>query len=198
MPEVDHVSSHIQVTHQIELRFARAYGTPFEDVFSAGLEGLRRAALSFDPERDRKFWGYAKHRVQGMCMDLIRRRAKRRAIVQILALGNDRWRHDTAFYIDEEGREHSQILVDSRDPVDPLLWPRVWRVLDRMDQARRYVMTDPKWNRSVSPSRRRIFELFYLEGLTLAEIGVLLDVSESRIGQIHLDGLAELRREFRA
>ena len=38
---------------------------------------------------------------------------------------------------------------------------------------------------------------YYYEELTMAEIGVVLDLSESRVSQIHKDVLARLRNRFR-
>jgi RNA polymerase sigma factor for flagellar operon FliA len=47
------------------------------------------------------------------------------------------------------------------------------------------------------PDRLRlVFTLYYYEGLTLAEIGEILGVTESRICQIHTKGLARLRRHL--
>ena len=40
---------------------------------------------------------------------------------------------------------------------------------------------------------RSVFVFYYYEGLTLAEIGRLLGVTESRVCQIHTKGLARLR-----
>jgi RNA polymerase sigma factor FliA len=49
------------------------------------------------------------------------------------------------------------------------------------------------------PERARcVFVLYYFEGLTLAQIGGILGVTESRVCQIHTNGLARLRQHFGA
>ncbi len=42
-----------------------------------------------------------------------------------------------------------------------------------------------------------VLVLYYTEGLTMAEIGLVLDLSESRVSQIHKDVIERLRRRFR-
>ena len=39
--------------------------------------------------------------------------------------------------------------------------------------------------------------LYYYEDLTMAEIGAVLDLSESRVSQIHKDVVARLRNRFK-
>ena len=51
--------------------------------------------------------------------------------------------------------------------------------------------------RGLSREERLVLLLYYYEELTMAEIGVVLDLSESRVSQIHKDVLARLRNRFR-
>jgi RNA polymerase sigma factor for flagellar operon FliA len=51
--------------------------------------------------------------------------------------------------------------------------------------------------RGLSREERLVLILYYYEDLTMAEIGVVLDLSESRVSQIHKDVIARLRNRFK-
>jgi bacterioferritin len=48
----------------------------------------------------------------------------------------------------------------------------------------------------LSDRERRVIALYYFEGLTLAEIGDVLGVTESRVCQIHTKAVGQLRLQF--
>ena len=50
--------------------------------------------------------------------------------------------------------------------------------------------------RGLSREERLTLVLYYYEGLTMEEIGLVLDLSESRVSQIHKDILQRLRQRF--
>ncbi|HOW19247.1 MAG TPA: sigma factor-like helix-turn-helix DNA-binding protein, partial [Phycisphaerae bacterium] len=51
--------------------------------------------------------------------------------------------------------------------------------------------------RGLSREERLVLILYYYEDLTMAEIGLVLDLSESRVSQIHKDVLNRLRARFK-
>jgi len=51
--------------------------------------------------------------------------------------------------------------------------------------------------RGLSREERLVLILYYYEDLTMAEIGVVLDLSESRVSQIHKDVIGRLRARFK-
>ena len=51
---------------------------------------------------------------------------------------------------------------------------------------------------SLSKQERTVIELYYFEGQTLKEIKVVLNVSESRVSQIHAQAVIHLRAKLRA
>jgi DNA-directed RNA polymerase specialized sigma subunit len=59
----------------------------------------------------------------------------------------------------------------------------------------REVLTD-YISRGLNRDERLVLVLYYYEGLTMAEIGQVLDLSESRVSQIHKEVLERLRRRF--
>jgi RNA polymerase sigma factor for flagellar operon FliA len=50
--------------------------------------------------------------------------------------------------------------------------------------------------RGLNREERLVLVLYYYEGLTMAEIGIVLNLSESRVSQIHKDVIERLRRRF--
>lgn len=171
----DHIAAHVGVTWRIARQYSIAYHFPLDELVSAASEGLVRAARAFDPARDRRFWGYAKHRVRGIVMDTIRARARRD--VPLVSLDSVR-------------------LKSEMQLGDPLLWCAVWRVLDQVDAGRRTLTHENYVNRQ-SPSRRAVIRMFYIEDMSMAEIGQRLGCDESRVSQIHLEALTRLRVQFR-
>ena len=51
---------------------------------------------------------------------------------------------------------------------------------------------------SLPPQERTVISLYYFEGLTLKEIKSVLDVSESRVSQIHAQAVIRLRSKLKA
>ena len=49
---------------------------------------------------------------------------------------------------------------------------------------------------SLSEREKIVVTLYYFEGLTLAEIGEILGVTESRVCQIHTKAVGQLRLQF--
>ena len=47
---------------------------------------------------------------------------------------------------------------------------------------------------NLTEKERKVIELYYYEDLTLKEISNILDVSESRVSQLHTKGLIKMRK----
>ena len=50
--------------------------------------------------------------------------------------------------------------------------------------------------RGLAREERLVLILYYYEGMTMAEIGAVLNLSESRVSQIHKEILTRLRNRF--
>lgn len=77
---------------------------------------------------------------------------------------------------------------------------RVWEITDdrRNDPAlpvSRDMLTE-HITRGLTREERLVLTLYYFEELTMAEIGLVLNLSESRVSQIHKDILQRLRQRF--
>ena len=76
-------------------------------------------------------------------------------------------------------------LVDSGSPDPELVY-----------EEKEFQETLAKAIDNLAERERQILALYYYEGLTLKEIGRVLDVSESRVSQLHARALARLRQQL--
>jgi RNA polymerase sigma factor for flagellar operon FliA len=196
------------------------------DLVSYGTFGLIDAIEKFEPERGFKFETYAIARIKGAILDELRSmdwvprsvRAKARAVdvaVQELegqlhrsptggevadSLGlTDRQYRDTVGQmvrtgvtpLDEHVNTTESLTVG--DMVAEEHEASRNRLLDNMREMQECLAD----NIEIMPFRERVvITLYYYEGLTLAEIGTVLGVTESRVCQIHTKAIENLQEEL--
>ena len=192
-----------------------------DDITSFGIEGLIDAIEKFSPEKGAHFKTYAIMRIRGTIIDKIRAqdwlpRSTRKKIKDIKQateklkqelghnpsndeiaayLGLDKNKidsilsEDTAIgslydkkYSDEEGVELIDTIEDTNS-VNPLEKLEERDVKNELQSALKKL-----------PERERmVMVLYYHENMTLKEIGENIDVSESRVCQIHAQAIMKLR-----
>lgn len=192
-----------------------------EDLVSAGLFGLMDAIDAFDMNRGVKFETYCSPRIRGAILDelrtmdwvprLVRTRAhKLENVTKILRSELGRtptddeiarrlnmprneikkiFRDATAvsvislsrkFYDDDSSRELQEIdILEDRQSRDPFT--------DLSKRDLRDAIMD-----TLTRVERLILVLYYYEEMTMKEIGATLDLSESRVSQMHSSILARL------
>jgi RNA polymerase sigma factor for flagellar operon FliA len=183
------------------------------DLVSEGVIGLMDAIEKFEPGRGLQFQTYAVPRIRGAIIDSLRAadwvpravRAKVRA-----------W-HDARAELEAElGRTPSDEEVAGRLDVDlgelrNLIGTAAAGVasLDELGGGDEVASLDAPLDdemvdlllpalHTLSEREQVIVALYYYEGLTLAEIGQVLDVTESRVSQLHTRLAAELRARLGA
>ena len=194
-----------------------------EDLHSIGVIGLIDAANKFDPERGSKFSTYAEYRIKGAILDQLRsmdwvprstrRKARKleRAYAEVeQALGRAADSDEVADFLDMAANEFHALqdqaaavsvlslnapardsegigemveIVENHKSENPFAVVSQGQTADRVAAA---VKTLPK-------QERIIVSLYYFEDLNMREIGSILDVSESRVCQIHTTAAARLR-----
>jgi RNA polymerase sigma factor for flagellar operon FliA len=196
------------------------------DLISYGIFGLIDAIDKFDLERGFKFETYAISRIKGSILDELRAldwvprsvRARAREIERSLAELEHREKRSVS---EEELASHMDMAVEDLQSnlaeistlglvaLDELLSP------ERGSSAIGDVVPDQKgmdpetafqveeMKRVLAdiigrlPDRERlVVTLYYYEGLTLAEIGRVLGVTESRVCQIHTKAVMSLRNRM--
>jgi len=196
-----------------------------EDLMSAGLFGLMDAIDAFDLERGVKFETYCAPRIRGAILDelrsmdwvprLVRHRsakmdgARNRLEIE---LGRAPTQDEIADRLGVDKEEFDKLQRDS-SAVGVISLSRNWRPSDggremrEIDVIRDDTQTNPLAEtqrrdlkdlvtKGLSRAERLIIVLYYYEGMTMKEIGATLDLSESRVSQMHSSILARLKAQM--
>jgi RNA polymerase sigma factor for flagellar operon FliA len=201
-------------------------GLDFEDILSFGVLGLLDAVDRFEPERGFCFQTFAVPRIRGAILDELRRydwisRSGReklqkfeRTLEEIAKTnGNtDDKSLMSAMGMDEQAYKDlleiaSRSFVVSLDDVltledgdmqrDDTIVDESPGALDIMEQSEE-VDNVVKALKKLPDRERTLLSLYYYEGLTLKEIGLVLGVTESRVSQLHGRALSLLKAEIKA
>jgi len=199
---------------------------PFDDIVHAGILGLIDAVDKFDPSRNVQLKSYARFRIRGAILDSLRqmdwsprnlRRQARRIEEANRELALDLGRAATEAEIaaklgmqlsefqrllgdlrgldlgslqgpsDDSTGEEQTAAIASRTEEDP--FQLTFRAEMRVLLAQAIAELDEK--------EQQVLSLYYLEELTMKEVGVILDIGESRVSQIHTAALIRLRSRLR-
>jgi RNA polymerase sigma factor FliA len=210
------VTENIHMAKRIAAMLARRLPPGLaDDVQSAALLGLVEAARRFHPGRGDSFPAFAAKRVRGAILDELRRgdmlprrarQAARRVREAVRALEQSLGRVPR----DEEIAAHLGVDVEHyRDKLAGLGSVEMVS-LDRVVGGSQEPGADPEQNAMraavveklgrarelLDPREARILTMYYEEQMTLAEIGRLLGVTESRVCQLHTRALRRLREEM--
>lgn len=191
------------------------------DLAQEAIFGLRDAVDSFDPLRGVLFRTYAAQRLRGAILDylrsidpaprLIRERERkvRQARERFQAVhGRQPDDNELAQELGVTADEYQRLIADSRLAGVTSLDTEM-----RTDpHALRDILADPRaacpsqetqrrdtreWMmRDLTRSERLILILYYAEGMTMKEIGLTLDLSESRVSQMHSLLIQRLRAKW--
>ncbi len=196
-----------------------------EDLMSAGLFGLMDAIDAFDLERGVKFETYCTQRIRGAIFDELRamdwvprlvrsRTAKveraRKALE--MELGRRPTDKEVCERLKVTKGEYQKLSKDSR-PVNVVSLNRKWFETDSSKDVREIdVIQDNRQEdplgelqkrdlkvlitKGLSRAERLIVILYYYEEMTMKEIGMTLDLSESRVSQMHSSILARLQAQM--
>jgi len=196
-----------------------------EDLMSAGVFGLMDAIEGFDMGRGVKFETYCAQRIRGAILDelrsmdwvprLVRYRShqveKARKSLE-MQLGRKPTDDEVAGKMNLSKDEFDKIRKDS-GAVGVVSLSRKWFETDSNKDVREIdVLEDTRqvnplsvaqrqdlkelMTKGLSRAERLIVVLYYYEQMTLKEIGVTVDVSESRVSQMHSSILARLKAQL--
>lgn len=188
------------------------------DLISDGIIGLMDAIDKFDPDRGLQFQTYAVRRIRGAIIDGLRR------LDWVPRSVRDKFREIDAAQVTLERRlgrtpEDSEVAAElsisvaelrstygkisythvksidemgatyENDPAQGMTFLADHDMDDRTEEFLRDV-------RRLPDRDRVIVALYYWERFTLAEIGLILGVSESRVSQLHTRAMLTLRRQL--
>jgi RNA polymerase sigma factor FliA len=145
------------------------------DYFQFGVEGLSEAIDRFDPEYGTKFETYAIQRIRGKIIDELRKLQIKPRPVQ-----NDKQPHAiysnvslTSPVDDEDGYMLYEILPDDNEIPDETA---------EKNEAKELLVEAIK---GLEERDRLIISLYYYENLNYKEIAKLLNITVSRVSQVH-------------
>lgn len=192
-----------------------------EDIAGYGVEGLINAIERYSPQKNTRFETYALIRIRGAILDRIRAqdflpRSVRKKIKDIKAaqeklkqdLGRMPTTTEVANYLDMEPDKVSQLLAedttmtslyDKRGNTDDSV-----EIIDTIQDENKLNPQEKAEEQNVKqelekalkrlPERERIIMvLYYQENMTLKEIGETINMSESRVCQLHAQGIMKLK-----
>jgi RNA polymerase sigma factor for flagellar operon FliA len=186
------------------------------DVVSEGMIGLIDALEKFEPERGLAFPTYAVPRIRGAIFDSVRAadwvprsvRTRAKEVEEARALLREQL--DREPRLDElaeaTGLSTTEIrLATEQRSVMGYASPEDLEGLDTADAALEEALDDDGARELLMPAVHALPErdkivlaLYYFEGLTLAEIGRVLDVTESRVSQLRSKATKALREALGA
>lgn len=201
-------------------------GLEWEDLYSYGAMGLIRAVDMYDPTRNVKFETYAIALIRGAVLEALRSedwvprsaRDKLRQLERVwvrleTSLGRPPTDEEAAEALGVSIQDYRQLLIDyartntislegclingdeeengslleslahTGDPYEELLEREQTRALTCAIE-------------NLTERERMVIQLYYYEGLTFKEIGQVMNISESRVYQIHTRALARLREQL--
>lgn len=200
------------------------YNVEYEDLVSYGIFGLIDAIDKFDLGKDVKFETYASLRIRGSILDQIRKmdwiprtvRQKQKKIEEAIKTIETRTGKNPS---DEEiANELGIAATELNDWQSQLKVTNVVSLNEFVEQGGEPVMDARNNSHFVQPEdsiqedelkkvlretmdlltekERKVILFYYYEELTLKEISSILEVSESRVSQLHTKALLKMRKKM--
>jgi len=196
-----------------------------DDLISAGIFGLMDAIDAFDAGRGVKFETYCSPRIRGSILDelrsmdwvprLVRARAHQlsRATQSLETyLGRKPTKRETAEELDMDLVEFDKLQRDANAVGVVSLNTKYNEADDEKDIREIDIVKDKKsqdpiieaqkrdlkslLTKGLTRAERLIIVLYYYEEMTMKEIGATLDLSESRVSQMHSSIIARLKAQM--
>ena len=197
-----------------------------EDLYNVGVIGLIQAIDRYDSSRDNKFITYATHRIRGAVLSELRsrdflsrsNRRKIREMDHVYAMLEQRLGRDAE---DHEVAEALQIDLDRLDAIKKLssisfISFEEMGYAESNDKGRllKFVTDDAPDAFAVTnlnalknamadaieqlPDKEKmVLSLYYFDELNMNEAGKVLNITESRVSQIHSQAIIRLRNKLR-
>jgi len=198
----------------------------FEDLISYGMIGLIDAFNKFDSSKGVKFSSYASIRIKGAMIDELRKNSPiskgamdklNRYNAAVEKLQNELSREPSTeeianslgLSVSDIGEIEGYINYISVMSLENLIYtedddmPLIGSVEDKMSPSPEKSLEEKeqleylaKALDMIKEKDKTVLTLYYYEGLTLKQIGAVLEVSESRICQLHSRAIMHLKKEL--
>lgn len=200
------------------------YNVEYEDLVSYGIFGLIDAIDKFDMQKDVKFETYASLRIRGAILDQIRKmdwiprtvRQKQKKIDEAIRniemrTGKNATDEQVAGELGLEQEEltewQSRLKITNVISLNEFLEQGQEPVMDARGNSHfsqpDYVVSESELKQVLEEAlevltekEKKVILLYYYEDLTLKEISKVLEVSESRVSQLHTKALLKMRAKM--
>ncbi len=205
------------LVHRWARRYANTSGgvVDWEDLVSVGLMGLLQAKMRYSPDSERPFETYAEFRIKGAILDELRRidpmSQPMRRKVRVLARKIEELSHELGRPPSEQ--ELAAALDLPLDKVQKLRREtqelRFTELTQANTQTLRNDLAVSGWSRAelkaalvesirtLDKRSQTILNLYYFDGLTMRELGKVLDLTEARVSQLHKAAIKHLRSHLK-
>lgn len=198
------------------------HNVEYDDLVSCGIFGLIDAIDKFDADKNVKFETYASLRIRGSILDQIRKmdwiprtvRQRQRkldeAVKQIEAqtgktASDDEIAQVLGISSDELLNWQSQLKVSNlvsmtefeengTEPAMDTTYNSHFTQPEEVVEKEELKKTLVEALDALTEKERRVIELYYYEEMTLKEISKILEVSESRVSQLHTKSLTKMKK----
>ncbi len=184
-----------------------------DDLISIGTEEMIKLSRRYDKLKNDSFWGYGKKRVYGSMLDYLRSldvmsRANRRLVKLVnkeiekyLAIYEE---EPSDEYICEATGENIEKIREARDgtkiisvmPINEQITIFSGENTPELIEKEQLLEIIKEILLSFQEREQMIIQLYYFEELNLKEISEILEISESRISQIHKKLLSKIRNQL--
>ncbi len=203
------ILQHMPLVHQVVRKISRRIPDSMdrESLMGAGMLGLIQAVDHFDSDKGVAFESYARIRIKGAVQDELRHMdyltRDQRRVAKCVSEAKERLTRSLGREVDDhEVAEKTELTVEevrtavlqnnapqALDPsvMDEIVVSSPWQESTNVeDEVARHEAVERVQAElmKLSERDRMIMSLYYEENLNLAEIGGILDVSQSRVSQI--------------
>ena len=202
------------------------YNVEYDDLVSYGIFGLIDAIDKFDMDKEVKFETYASLRIRGAILDQIRKmdwiprtvRQKQKKIDEAIKrvemkIGKTALDEEVAKELGVSGEEliewQSQLKVTNVVSLNEFIEQGSEPVMDARHNSH-FIQPEEQVQETelkeklqeameqLTEKEKKVILLYYYEDLTLKEISKVLEVSESRISQLHTKALSKMQKTMGA
>jgi len=183
----------------------------FDDLVAVATEELIKVSRRYDVKQNDNFWGYARMRVEGAMLDYLRS-------LDVVSRGDRKIIKDIDKEIQKYYNEHqiepsdeylAKVLdlplkkiqkarmagdIYSVMPIEEQL--EVFDNINKKIEEEELIDIIKKELSKMDKREQMVIQLYYFEELSLKEISEVLDISESRISQIHKSVVRKIREKL--
>ena len=183
------------------------------DLISIGVEEMIKLSRKYDKEQNDSFWGYGKKRIYGSMLDYLRTldvvsRSDRKLVKSINSeidnYFNEFEEEPSDEYLVEKLNEDIEKIREARGvsgiitilPIDEQMELIGQSDVEKSIEREDLILKIEEALKDFDERDQMLVQLYYYEELNLKEISQIMNISESRISQIHKRLLDRIRRSL--